>query len=343
MVFGPATVVVALVGALRLLARSLRRLLGDALRLLRAIGAFAWTTIAFVLLLTATLLRHTARLTIGAALAGIGAIVRGGAIDVETRATIAHLPPAAAAFAPGGRLHRPTSGRFTAFVSARPAIAASLAGGVASVAVAGVIGLAIVTTSTPTLARTVIPVSIADIAADEYEQRDPAFVAPTPAPTPEPTPTPKPQVSTSSTGSYGTSAKFRPANGQMAIFWPVPNYDRISQRFHAGHKAWDISASTGEDIVAAVGGTVRVAELRRGSAANAGKTVWIEGDDGLWITYNHMSKIIVTVGQRVEAGERIGLIGTTGKTTGPHVHFDIHVGRPYRSQVINPAYYLTIP
>ena len=341
MILGPATAAVVLAGAVRLIARSLRGLLGDAFRLLRAVGAFLWTTIAFVLLVSATLLRHTARLTIGTAIAGIGAIVRGGAIDIETRATIAHLPPAAAAFAPGGRLHRPTSGAFTAFVSARPAIAASIAGGIASVAVAGVIGLAIVTTSTPTLARTVIPVSLADIAADEYEERDPAFVAPTPTPTPEPTP--KPRVVPSSTGTYGTGAKFRPANGQQAIFWPVPNYDRVSQRFHAGHKAWDISASTGEDIVAAVGGTVRVAELRRGSAANAGKTVWIEGDDGLWITYNHMSKIIVTVGQRVEAGERIGLIGTTGKTTGPHVHFDIHVGRPYRSQVINPAYYLTIP
>lgn len=341
MMLGPATGAVALAGAIRLLAHALRGLFRDVFRLLRAVGAFAWTTIAFVLLLTATLLRHTARLTIGAALAGIGAIVRGGAIDVETRATIAHLPPAAAAFAPGGRLHRPTSGAFAAFFSARPAVAASVAGGIASVAVAGVIGLAIVTTSTPTLARTVIPVSITDIAADEYEERDPAFVAPTP--TPEPTPTPKPQVSTSSVGAYGTSAKFRPANNQHAIFWPVPNYSRISQRFHAGHKAWDISASTGEDIVAAVGGTVRVAELRRGSASNAGKAVWIEGDDGLWTTYNHMSKIIVTVGQRVEAGERIGLIGTTGKTTGPHVHFEVHSGRPYRSQVINPAYYLTIP
>lgn len=342
MILGPATAAVVLAGAVRLLARSLRGLFGGALRLLRAVGAFLWTTIAFVLLVSATLLRHTARLTIGAAIAGIGAIVRGGAIDIETRATIAHLPPAAAAFAPGGRLHRPTSGAFAAFVSARPAIAASIAGGIASVAVAGVIGIAIVTTSTPILARTAIVVDVADPFLDDFERRDPAYVAPapTPTPTPEPTPTPKPQVTST---NYGTSAKFRPPNGQRAIFWPVPNYDRISQRFHAGHKAWDISASTGEDIVAAVGGTVRVAELRRGSAAAAGKTVWIEGDDGLWITYNHMSKIIVTVDQRVEAGQRIGLIGTTGKTTGPHVHFDIHVGRPYHSQVINPAYYLTIP
>ena len=329
--------------ASRLLGSTVIATLRDGLRLLRAVGAFLWTTTALFLLLSAAMLRQAARLTIRAAMVGLRVIVRGGAIDVATPSTIAHLPPAAAAFAPGGRLHRPTSGRFADFVAARPAIAASMAGGVASMAVAGVIGIALLTTTTPIMARPMVDLSdpYEDALLEEFETRDPSVMPPTPTPAPTPEPTAKPRVV--SNGSYGTSARFRPPDGQQAIFWPVPNYSRISQKFHSGHSGWDISASTGEEIVAAVGGTVRIAEYRRGSAAAAGKAVWIQGDDGLWATYNHMSKILVSAGDRVEAGQVIGLIGTTGKTTGPHLHFDLHAGRPYASQILNPAYYLTIP
>lgn len=139
-------------------------------------------------------------------------------------------------------------------------------------------------------------------------------------------------------GSGGT----RYAGGNM--WWPVVggnNY--ISQYFNSGHRALDIAAKYGSPIIAAAGGEVVYAGWR--STAQGGYVVWIKHTDGLYTTYNHMtSKRFVSKGQTVRAGQRIGSIGTSGITTGPHLHFEVWLGYPWalgnNSDAINPCRYL---
>ena len=89
-------------------------------------------------------------------------------------------------------------------------------------------------------------------------------------------------------------------------------------RWHRGHHGVDIRLRTGEPIHAAFGGTVRVA-ARMGGYGNC---VVLRHPNGLETLYGHLSKINVRHGQQVAAGEVIGLGGSTGNSTGPHLHFE---------------------
>ena len=90
------------------------------------------------------------------------------------------------------------------------------------------------------------------------------------------------------------------------------------------HGAIDIAASRGTPIYAAGGGVVILARYY----GNAGKTVFIDHGGGMTTLYFHMDKILVSVGQTVITGDQIGTIGTTGRTTGPHVHFETRLRNP---------------
>jgi murein DD-endopeptidase MepM/ murein hydrolase activator NlpD len=89
-------------------------------------------------------------------------------------------------------------------------------------------------------------------------------------------------------------------------------------RHHAGI---DIPGPTGQPILAAADGTVRVAGVRGGY----GLTVEIDHGDGLRTLYAHLSRIDVRVGQQVEEAERIGALGSTGQSTGPHLHYEVRL------------------
>ena len=89
-------------------------------------------------------------------------------------------------------------------------------------------------------------------------------------------------------------------------------------RWHRGHHGVDIRLRTGEPIHAAFGGTVRVASRMGGY----GNCVVLRHPNGLETLYGHLSKINVKHGQQVAAGEVIGLGGSTGNSTGPHLHFE---------------------
>ncbi|WP_436523833.1 M23 family metallopeptidase [Actinoplanes sp. HUAS TT8] len=96
-------------------------------------------------------------------------------------------------------------------------------------------------------------------------------------------------------------------------------------RLHAGV---DIAAPDGSPIVAAGAGVV----IRAGLAEGYGNAVLIDHGNG-WLThYGHLSRIAVTVGQVVQAGEQIGDEGSTGHSTGPHLHFEVHEGH-YKNPV----------
>lgn len=98
-----------------------------------------------------------------------------------------------------------------------------------------------------------------------------------------------------------------------------------TRRFHEG---MDFTAPIGTEIYATGNGTVRLAGWRQGY----GNTVEINHGFGYKTLYGHMYKIHVKVGQKVNRGDVIGLVGSTGKSTGPHLHYEVHL----RGKVMNP-------
>ncbi len=125
--------------------------------------------------------------------------------------------------------------------------------------------------------------------------------------------------------------------------WPVPGYHRISSPFgyrihpithtRRMHRGIDIGTrGATPPIVAAGNGRVIYAGWRGGY----GKCTMIDHGDGLVSVYAHQSSIGVRVGARVSAGQRIGRIGSTGFSTGPHLHFETRVNGVAR----NPMNYL---
>ena len=103
---------------------------------------------------------------------------------------------------------------------------------------------------------------------------------------------------------------------------PILGYTRM-------HKGMDFRAGHGTPIVAATDGRVTAA----GRAGGYGKQVRIKHDGGLMTSYSHMSRIAASVGSRVRQGQVIGYVGSTGLSTGPHLHYEL-----YRNGVaINPA------
>lgn len=99
--------------------------------------------------------------------------------------------------------------------------------------------------------------------------------------------------------------------------------------FHAG---MDIAAPKGTAIECAADGIVLAASYDAGY----GNAILVDHGSGITTKYGHLSKIDVVVGQEVKRGQVIGAVGATGKTTGPHLHYEVHV----RDTPVNPAKYL---
>ena len=99
------------------------------------------------------------------------------------------------------------------------------------------------------------------------------------------------------------------------------------------HDGTDIAAKTGTPIRATARGRVRKAEYM----SEYGNTVIIDHGDGLTTLYAHMSQISVNRGDTVGRGDIIGAVGSTGRSTGPHLHYEVHVN----GRQVDPAKYLT--
>jgi hypothetical protein len=93
-----------------------------------------------------------------------------------------------------------------------------------------------------------------------------------------------------------------------------------TRRFHDGI---DIPAATGKPVIAATGGVVRFA----GKLGGYGNTVILETVDGIELLYGHLSSIEVRRGEHVKGGQIIGAVGSTGFSTGPHLHFTVRKNR----------------
>jgi len=141
---------------------------------------------------------------------------------------------------------------------------------------------------------------------------------------------PRASSSSSSGSSVGSGRLVRPIPGPIESgFGPRVHPITGKTRMHNG---LDMHGNAGDPIRAAADGTVILAGLKGGY----GKAVMIDHGGGMVTLYAHQSKLLVKAGQRVKAGEVIGLIGSTGLSTGPHLHFEVRInGSP-----VNAAKYL---
>lgn len=90
-----------------------------------------------------------------------------------------------------------------------------------------------------------------------------------------------------------------------------------------GHGGLDFNGETGDPVFAATSGWVIYAQFNEGGYGNL---IMVKRGDGVQTWYAHLDSILVTVGDRVRAGQRIGRMGSTGDSTGSHLHFEVRVG-----------------
>jgi murein DD-endopeptidase MepM/ murein hydrolase activator NlpD len=98
------------------------------------------------------------------------------------------------------------------------------------------------------------------------------------------------------------------------------------------HKGQDIAAPIGTPVIATADGVVTIAGWQRGY----GWVVYIDHGNGLSTRYGHLSRIDVAVGQSLKRGEQLGLVGSTGRSTGPHLHYEVRIN----DEPVNPLQYL---
>jgi murein DD-endopeptidase MepM/ murein hydrolase activator NlpD len=129
-----------------------------------------------------------------------------------------------------------------------------------------------------------------------------------------------------STGSGAPSA--------AGFIWPVngPVVSGFGMRWGRMHEGIDIAAALGTPIHAAASGTV----IHAGWLGGYGNLVVVDHGDGLATAYAHASAILVAVGQQVSQGDTLSLVGSTGNSTGPHLHFEVRVN----GSAVDPLLYL---
>lgn len=180
-------------------------------------------------------------------------------------------------------------------------------------------------TAEPTAVPTATPGVTATPTAVPTSTPEPSAV-PSASPVVTPTPTPSPQP-------VANPVKLEHdvldnVDKDCIYLFPVPNSSEITQEYSAEHKAIDIAASSGSPVYAAEDGTVSYVQIWDGSydttgMMSYGHMIQIEHPDGNTTLYAHLSEINVQQGEKVVRGQRIGRVGSTGNSTGPHLHFEV--------------------
>ncbi len=160
---------------------------------------------------------------------------------------------------------------------------------------------------------------------------------------PPPKPVVQPTNNTSSNSYYNPQPNYSSApagggSGSGNFGWPTSGI-AISQyfgstSFNPWHTGLDLDARSGWDIFASDGGTVTTAAW--GWGGGYGNHIIIDHGNGYQTLYGHLSALDVSAGQYVSPGQRIGTMGSTGWSTGPHLHFEIR----YNGSFLNPLSYL---
>ena len=134
---------------------------------------------------------------------------------------------------------------------------------------------------------------------------------------------------------------FLRSHGAIPNLWPVNGKlesgvggrrNPFGGRGYEYHEGQDIDAQFGTPVESAASGRVTVAGWKRGY----GNVVYVDHGNGLSTRYGHLSEIEVTIGQSVSRGQIIGLVGSTGRSTGPHLHYEVRIN----DQPVDPRQYL---
>lgn len=130
--------------------------------------------------------------------------------------------------------------------------------------------------------------------------------------------------------------------GASGFVWPCPSSRRITSGFgnreapvpgaSTCHRGIDVGASSGSAIVAAASGRVTTSAY----SSSAGNYVVISHGGGVCTVYMHASALYVSEGEKVSQGQKIAAVGSTGFSTGPHLHFGVIVNGSY----VNPLNYV---
>lgn len=134
---------------------------------------------------------------------------------------------------------------------------------------------------------------------------------------------------------------FLRSRGVVPSIWPV--FGRLESgiggrrnpftgRGHEYHEGQDIDAAWGTPVEVTASGKITIAGWQRGY----GNVVYVDHGSGISTRYGHLSKINVAVGQSVSTGDIIGLVGSTGRSTGPHLHYEVRIN----NQPVDPKPYL---
>ncbi|HSI97782.1 MAG TPA: peptidoglycan DD-metalloendopeptidase family protein [Gaiellaceae bacterium] len=135
-------------------------------------------------------------------------------------------------------------------------------------------------------------------------------------------------------GSAGTGSTGTGTPSAAGFIWPVNGVvvSGFGMRWGRMHEGIDVSASTGTAIRAAAAGTV----IWSGWRGGYGNCVVVDHGNGLATLYAHASALLVGVGQRVSQGQTVALVGSTGNSSGPHLHFEVRVN----GVAVDPLFYL---
>jgi len=130
------------------------------------------------------------------------------------------------------------------------------------------------------------------------------------------------------------SVTFKLYDEKQGSVWSAPIYKTVRNsefgfRKYRWHHGIDLDLEIGDSVYAAFDGVVRIAKYNRGGY---GWYVLLRHENGLETLYGHLTRFLVKPGQEVKAGELIGLGGNTGRSTGPHLHFEVR----YQGQAFNP-------
>lgn len=131
--------------------------------------------------------------------------------------------------------------------------------------------------------------------------------------------------------------------GNINFIWPCPSSTRVTSGFggrssptegaSTNHQGMDIGASTGSNIVAAADGTVTISTY----SYSSGNYIMLNHGGGVSTVYMHCSQLLVSEGAQVKQGQVIAKVGSTGYSTGPHLHFGVRLNGSY----VNPAKYVS--
>jgi LysM repeat protein len=129
------------------------------------------------------------------------------------------------------------------------------------------------------------------------------------------------------------------ALGQGEYMWPVPKVRKISSgfghRWGKKHEGIDIPAPIGTPVIAVKEGVIKYSDQK---IRGYGKMIVIEHPGKVFSVYAHLNKLMVRAGDKVKKGQMIAHTGNTGRSTGPHLHFEIRI----KNQARDPAKFVSL-